>query len=147
MLNPACCSVARGAWTLAAAALLCAPVSAQITFIVTDEPRLATAQSPIYLASDEVGWNPGDTAMQLSPRSDGAWQITIPAPADGTLAFKFTRGSWDRVEVDADLQDIANRTLGSAELGTGPVSLRFTVEGWGDQRPVRAPAPGTDRYQ
>ncbi|MFG0286479.1 MAG: alpha/beta hydrolase, partial [Phycisphaerales bacterium JB039] len=45
------------------------------------------------------------------------------------------------------LQASAKRTLGSAELGTGPAPLRFTAEAWAAQRPDRAPAPGTDRYQ
>lgn len=110
-----------------------------VLLVVTDRSGLVTNDSPLYLASNRVGWNPGDPSMKLSGRSDLRWQIQLPGPiGEPSLAFKFTRGSWDTVEVASDLQDIANRTLAPADLSglspDKPVVIELAVERFADER-------------
>ena len=110
-----------------------------ILFVVTDKSGLVSNDSPLYLASNQGGWNPGDPAMRLSGRSDLRWQIQLPGPVgDPPLAFKFTRGSWETCEVATDLQDINNRTLKPRDLSglaaDQPVVIELTVARFADER-------------
>lgn len=135
-------------------AQLVAPESLEQGFIllVTDKSGLAGASSPIYLASNHVGWNPGDNSMRLEARSDGRWQIVLDKPASsGPLEFKFTRGTWDSCEVASNLDDIANRQLPQvnvAQLGPGerPV-IELTIEHFADERPEALARKGVDPYR
>lgn len=107
--------------------------------VVADQAKLASSESPIFMASSHNGWNPGDQNMKLSRRSDGKWQIAWKKPTlDSRIAFKFTRGSWDNVEMTAALENIDNRLLPEVDAsrlapGEQPV-LEFTVPAWADQR-------------
>lgn len=133
---------------------LVAPESLDQGFIiiVTDEAGLAGQSSPIYLASNHVGWNPGDASMRLDARSDGRWQIVLDKPEHpGSMQFKFTRGSWDTCEVAADLADIDNRQLPRVDvsgLGAGerPV-IELTIERWADERPEALARRAVDPYR
>ncbi len=107
--------------------------------VVTDKAKVATTESPIFMASSHNGWNPGDQTMKLSRRSDGRWQIAWKKPTlDSRIAFKFTRGSWDTVEMSPTLENIENRLLPDVDVsrlaaGEQPV-IELSVEAWADQR-------------
>lgn len=119
--------------------------------LVKDNGGLASADSPIYLASNQTGWDPGVASQRLTPRSDGRWQIVISKMKnDAPLDFKFTRGNWDKVEIADDLADISNRSLplvDASKLGPNeqPV-LEFVVAKWADQRPAGGGRPDLDPY-
>lgn len=120
--------------------------------VVDDKSRLASDASPIYLASSHNGWNPADPAMRLTRRSDGRWQIVLPKPElDSRMAFKFTRGSWDLVEVNAKFGDIENRLLPKVDAsglapGEKPV-IELTVEAWKDQGPKEPARLGLNPFR
>lgn len=119
-----------------------------ILLVVTDKSGLVSNDSPLFVASNTVGWNAGDPSMKLSGRSDLRWQILLPGPVaagnDAWLEFKFTRGSWETCEVAEDLSDISNRTLKPVEpaaLVPGkPYVVELTVERFADER-EGAPKP------
>lgn len=119
-----------------------------ILLVVTDKSGLVSNDSPLFVASNAVGWNAGDPSMKLSGRSDLRWQILLPGPVaagnDAWLEFKFTRGSWETCEVAEDLGDISNRTLVRVEpdaLEPGkPYVVELTVERFADER-EGAPKP------
>ncbi len=119
--------------------------------VVKDLSGLASAGSPIYLASSHNGWDPGDAKQMLTARSDMRWQIELPKPTkDGPLEFKFTRGSWDRCETAADLGDVSNRLLpkidpSTLKPGEKPV-FEFEVPKWSDQRPSSTARPDLNPY-
>lgn len=119
--------------------------------VVKDQTGLASASSPIFLASSHNGWNPGDDKQVLSARSDLRWQIVLPKPTnDSPIEFKFTRGSWDLEELDAELKPIANRKLplldpASIKPGEAPI-IEFTVVAWGDQKPDASQRPDASPY-
>lgn len=106
--------------------------------VVEDKAKLASAPSPIYMASNLNGWNPGDAQYKLAGRSDMRWQIQIAGPLSvEKLEFKFARGSWDLEELDAKLEKIGNRTLPKVDVsklkpGELPI-IELQVERWGDE--------------
>ncbi len=121
-----------------------------VLLVVTDKSGLVNNDSPLYLASNHAGWNPGDQANKLSGRSDLRWQILLPGPVgEPPLEFKFTRGSWETCEVAADLSDIANRTLAPSDTAglapDQPVVIELTIERFADEREgAAAPQPHAD---
>lgn len=119
--------------------------------LVKDNGGLATSDSPIFLASNQTGWDPGVPSQKLTPRSDGRWQIVISKMKnDAPLDFKFTRGNWDKVEIAEDLSDISNRSLPLVDAGKlGPNEqpvLEFVIAKWADQRPAGGGRPDLDPY-
>lgn len=119
--------------------------------VVKDASGLANANSPIFLASSHNGWDPSDTKQKLEARSDLRWQIVLPKPkTDAPLAFKFTRGNWDREELDANLNTIENRSLPLVDftklVGDEKPVIEFVVPKWGDQRPNAAARPDLNPY-
>lgn len=146
-------SVARIASAALAALILIVPALAwaqdqvqpetleQGFIIVVDDPgRLASESQPIYIGTNHGNWHPGNPVFKMSPRSDGKWQIIIDRPEDpGRMQFKFTRGSWESVEVGADDEQIANRTLPTIDPsshadGSRPI-FEYSVPKWADQLP------------
>ncbi|MEL7473895.1 MAG: alpha/beta hydrolase-fold protein [Planctomycetota bacterium] len=83
------------------------------TIVVRDLSDTSSDERPVFFASNLSGWNPADPRHILEPRSDMRWQIIFDEPLeqDGRVEFKFTLGSWDTVETDAEGENTENRTL------------------------------------
>jgi glycosidase len=106
----------------------------------------------VYIAGNDpavfgAAWNP--SAMPMLNTGPNEWSITLDV-LDGTaLEYKFTRGSWETVEKEADgNEEIPNRTL-TADFGsTGAQVISHTVLNWRDPlvvahglAPGRTPSP------
>src|SRR6476659_1366014 len=90
-------------------------------------------QDEIYVAGNFNNWNPKDENYKLKPFGGGRRGVVLKDLAAGTYAFKFTRGSFDKVECAADGQDISDRVLEvNADL-----SQDFSIAGWKDDYPQR----------
>jgi len=76
-------------------------------------------------------WNPGGMAMtQVNPT---LWQITLNLPDGYSTEYKYTRGSWDKVEKEADGNaETPNRPLTVTYGGSGTQLLTGTVSNWRD---------------
>lgn len=90
-------------------------------------------QDEIYVAGNFNNWNPKDENYKLKPFGGGRRGVVLKDLAAGTYAFKFTRGSFDKVECAADGRDISDRVL---EVN-GDVSQDFSIAGWKDDYPQR----------
>ena len=80
--------------------------------------------SDLYLACNANNWNPASDRWKLRPGPvdhPGRYTIDIPVASipGGTLEYKFTKGSWNTVEVDADRRDISNRVFRVEEIEPG----------------------------
>jgi metallo-beta-lactamase class B len=106
---------------------------AQTTLRLAPSAAVPAGQK-VYVAGSFNEWNPAAPGFALAPRPDGSYQLTLPATVRGPQEFKFTRGSWDTGETDANWQPLANR---QADFGTGTLTLQ--VAAWQDQRPGGAP--------
>jgi metallo-beta-lactamase class B len=92
----------------------------------------------IYVSGNFNSWNPADDKYKLKPFAGGRKSIVIKDLPAGTYAFKFTRGSFDKVETTADGRNIPDRVI---EI-TGDASQDFMVAGWKDDYPDK-PKPFT----
>jgi len=109
--------------------LICslAMMAAQVTIIVTSIPQNTPAGENIYIAGNFNGWNPGDPASMLTENGQGQPQIILEGT--GGIEFKFTRGSWETVEGNANGQYLPNRTFTFGATDT----LEVQILSWEDQ--------------
>jgi metallo-beta-lactamase class B len=95
-------------------------------------------QEDIYVAGNFNNWNPKDENYKLKPYAGGRKAIVLKDIPSGNYAFKFTRGSWDKVECEADGRDINDRILSV----DADAILQCNIKGWKDDYPDK-PKPYT----
>jgi len=105
--------------------------------IVREVHAKASTDEPIYMAANASGWDPTVDAQKLTRLEDGRWRIHVRKPNVARYEFKFTRGSWQNVEVGPDGNDLPNRVLpdiASTQVWAGEVpEFEFTISSWADQ--------------
>ena len=82
----------------------------------------------IYVAGTFNDWNPGHRAYRLKKENGETYTITLPDVSSGEHEFKFTLGSWERVEVDQSGADVGNRMIMVPE--EGGVTYASEIYGW-----------------
>ncbi len=97
-----------------------------VTFNVT-VPENTPEADTVFIVGTFNGWNPGETS--LTKLSINLWQGVLALPQDSTFEYKFTRGSWETVEKDANGNEIENRLI-----STGSINLVVSneVASWAD---------------
>lgn len=112
------------------------PAKVQLTFHVA-VPDRTPKDAIVYLAGNCNGWKPADSQWRLRRQADGTWSGMFTFEPGYALQFKFTRGSWETVEKDAQGRELPNRIVEIATSG----EMRLQVQGWRDQTPDPAVAP------
>lgn len=82
-------------------------VIAQVTFIINELPENHDYSQSIYISGDFEGWTGGQDTYKLN-QTDKTYSI-IMSPDQDRIQYKFTRGSWDTVEYDAEGNNLDNR--------------------------------------
>ncbi|WP_201980969.1 alpha/beta hydrolase-fold protein [Hymenobacter rubidus] len=123
-------ALVASAWALALHA-----ARAQTVLTLTQVPATTPVGDSLFVAGSFNNWNPHAPAYALQRSVDGTYRLRLP-PGLGPVEYKFTRGSWATVEIDAHNQGIANR---KADLSTAR-EIKHQVLAWDDQRGTR-PAP------
>ncbi|MEP6466984.1 MAG: alpha/beta hydrolase-fold protein [Parafilimonas sp.] len=107
-----------------------------VRLIVTDIG--AKANDDIYIAGNFNDWNPADQNFKMKPFAGGRRIIVLNNIDTGHYEFKFTRGSWDKVETNAKGEGIENRTSDIY----GDTTIECSIAGWKDNFPDK-PIPNT----
>ncbi|HOZ23002.1 MAG TPA: choice-of-anchor D domain-containing protein, partial [bacterium] len=120
-----------------------------ITFTVTTPPS-TPATDMIYLAGNFNSWDPGPAQAGTDGQShdlpmirtgDYRWHLVLPFPKSQALEYKFTRGSWDKVEKGPAGEEISNRIL---TAGESDASTTDVVSAWAD---VGSRVEGLSRHE
>jgi len=103
------------------------PVQAQytVTFHVQNLPSYHHATDTIFIAGNFNDWKPDSTGFGTNTK-----KLTIKLPK-GKYEYKFTRGSWQAGETDANSASVSNRTL-TVESDT---TIAVEILGWADHFP------------
>ena len=84
----------------------------------------ANPNDSVFIAGDFNGWNPRSIPLQKSAdRKFFLEKTNVPA---GIMAFKFTKGSWSKVEIKLNGADVDNREL----LIQSDTIFSLEVEAW-----------------
>lgn len=115
---------------------------AQYTLRIMVNNVAAKKQDDIYVAGSFNNWNPKDEKYKLKPFGTTRRGIVLKELPAGKYEFKFTRGSFDKVETTAKGADVKNHEINLNE----DVSQEFAIPGWKDDYPER-PKPYTATAQ
>ena len=108
-----------------------------LEIIVVDRTESDPALDRLYIASSDNAWDPrGTPAIERIPAKDDqpqAFRFEIPyrIASHPGFRFKFTRGTWEGVETEADGNYLQNRDL-EDELKSRPASITLEVVGFAD---------------
>ena len=103
-------------------------VTAQINLkVIIKELPVTHTTDTLFVAGNFNGWNPYDKRYQVKPVNPGERTIDLNVPA-GNYEYKFTRGSWSKVETAKDGKDAGNRTL----TITKDTVIEISINGWKD---------------
>jgi predicted alpha/beta superfamily hydrolase len=82
----------------------------KVTIRIKTLPFYHNPSDPVYIAGSFNNWNPSEKESQLERVGNGTYMISTVAPA-GKYEYKFTRGSWEKVEAGQNGTNINNRVL------------------------------------
>ena len=110
--------------------LLCAAFNSFAQFTlriqITATPS-AHKEDGVFAAGNFNGWEPGNNNYTFLKESNQLVLEIKNLPAN-TYQFKFTRGSWQKVESDNTGKDVANK---SVQL-TSDTTIQYAIDGWMD---------------
>lgn len=111
-----------------------------LTLLVIDRSGHVGDDENLSLASSANAWNPeGTPAIETIPAQGDTprtfrFELPYRVVADPGFRFKFTRGTWETVETQADGHYLPNRTLVD-ELEGKPATITLEVLGFADDMP------------
>jgi AraC-like DNA-binding protein len=114
--------------------LLTLAARAQVTIIIESLPTATPTLDTIFIAGTFNNWTPNDKAFMLTRLLNGQMGITLPVGI-GQHEYKFTRGSWTKVETTRDNQYTQNRILPPDASAT----IRITIDNWLDMGGAQLP--------
>lgn len=82
----------------------------QVTFIIESVPNTTPQEDTIFISGTFNNWDVNNKKFMFHTRLDGKYFITIPEDT-GKIEFKFTRGSWLKVETNEKNEYCPNRTF------------------------------------
>ncbi len=106
---------------------------AAVKFIV-HTPAVGKEDKGVFITGTFNYWHEGDSLYRLNEISNGIYSITIPVFEGKKYAYKYTLGTWKRVEVALNDSDIANRSFIS---GNGK-AVADTVLKWRELKAITA---------
>lgn len=81
--------------------------NSQLSVVVKSVPVNTPAEEDIYIVGSFNDWNTADSIYKLNKKGDGSYFIRLPFRGD--FKYKFTRGSWKKVEGSFNGEAIDNR--------------------------------------
>lgn len=102
----------------------------------------AKKDDDIYVAGSFNEWRPRDEKYKLKPFGVSRRALILKDVAPGKYEFKFTRGSFDKVETTAKGEEVPNHQIVVQE----DVAQNFNIPGWKDDYPDK-PKPHTATAQ
>jgi predicted alpha/beta superfamily hydrolase len=116
--------------------------TAQYTLRIVVNEVATKKPDDIYLTGSFNNWNPKDDKYKLKPFGVSRRAIILKDMAAGEYEFKFTRGSWDKVETTAKGEGVSNHKVSLKD----DVGIDFNIPGWKDDFPDK-PKPNTATAQ
>ena len=89
--------------------IVCVKSSAQFTVRIIVNDMATKKNDDIYVAGDFNNWNPHDDTYKMKLFGATRRIYVLRDVVAGTFNFKFTRGSWDKVETSSKGEDVENQ--------------------------------------
>lgn len=103
---------------------------AQVTFVIESLPGATPEKDTLFIAGSFNNWDARNKHFIMQPQANGTYSITLPA-LSGRAEYKFTRGSWLKVETNDLNEYLPNRVY--SPMDGNMVYLR--IYNWQDCKP------------
>jgi AraC-like DNA-binding protein len=100
---------------------------AQITFVIESLPEATPGTDTVFICGTFNNWVPNDPKYALHRQLNGRLAVTLPA-SFRSFEYKFTRGSWTKVETNAENLYTQNRRFSA----TSENEVFIRIENWLD---------------
>jgi AraC-like DNA-binding protein len=100
---------------------------AQVRFIIESLPTATPSTDTIFITGTFNDWVPDDPRYAVQVQVNGQLAVTIPQPQSKT-EYKFTRGSWTKVETNAE----NNYTINREYIPGKSEKIYIKIENWLD---------------
>lgn len=114
--------------------------ASELEFFLSVPDSIQQTDEKIFVASNLNGWNPQDSSFMLKQRGENLYVLSyslkeLPESVSFplTVEYKYTKGSWDRVEKNFSGEDVPNRLILLKDRATS-MMLKDTVISWGKPR-------------
>ena len=97
-----------------------------IKFVIKEQPSVNKTDT-IFIAGSFNVWNPSDNRYKFKVANSESQFLDLQLSA-GNYEYKFTRGSWAKVESTKDGKGVGNRTL----TVTKDTVINIFINGWSD---------------
>jgi len=108
--------------------LLHSSIFSQVTMLLQQIPASTPSDADIYISGNFEGWSGGAAPYRLGKNDFGEYFITLPQ-RQGSIQYKFTRGSWASVEKGAQGEEISNRVY---NFGGNGDTVLVQIATWAD---------------
>ncbi|MBB3186351.1 Spy/CpxP family protein refolding chaperone [Microbacter margulisiae] len=88
--------------------------------------------SSVFLAGSFNNWNPGDSSYMMHRIDKTHYRLVIPCFKGKKYAYKYTLGSWSKVEKGNDGKNISNRTF----IARNRMKIKDVILQWNHPEPV-----------
>lgn len=102
-------------------------LSAQTRFIIASLPKVTPAEDTIFITGTFNNWAVNDPNYILAKQPNGYLAIALMLDKDSVYEYKFTRGSWIKVETGKNNEYIKNRVVKAAGQ-----DIVLSIENWQD---------------
>lgn len=109
----------------------CTAATAQYTVTLRAFLPGAYTNETFFVAGNFNGWNPAADNYKLRMEGKNMATVSFRIPATAIIEFKFTKGSWEKVETTSTGADIENHRV-KVESDT---TVELTISGWRDWFP------------
>lgn len=103
-------------------------VSAQVAAVrlTVNIPNINSSDKGVFISGSFNHWQAGDSLYRMNKIDENTYSITLPVFDGHQYQYKYTLGSWDRVEVASNDSDIHNRFF----LSSNGKAVTDTVIKW-----------------
>ncbi len=113
--------------------------------LLVEVPAFTPPEDTVYVAGDNADvfgavWDPA--FLPLTQTGATHWRVVLRAPDGAALQYKYTRGSWERVEKWGWLVGYANRELTVTYGAGGAMTVSDVIYNWRDPLVVSVYPPG-----
>jgi len=101
----------------------------RVTFVVDEVPENTPEEDNIFISGNFNSWNPGSSIFKMVKNEDSKFYYTFESDSIlERIEFKFTRGDWNRVEVDENGVDFPFHQYAYGYVDT----INIRIPNWAD---------------
>ncbi|MCG8698436.1 MAG: helix-turn-helix domain-containing protein [Bacteroidales bacterium] len=98
-----------------------------VTFVIDKLPASTPIKDSLFVCGNFNNWQINQPGYALQKQLNGTYLLTVDINLD-TLEYKFSRGSWMKIETNSQNQHLPNRF----SVVTEPVTINVKIDNWQD---------------